>query len=200
MFDQLFWKLSAYDNVAFDLDGTLYMQEEYDMVIFEEYFKTRFSSELSKRYAKQLVSFKKSKGYGYRSVYDDFRIQNPHIDFSATDLLIFGRQKHVFNLSDKCVLKELLIRLKDNGKRLSLITNGWHIIQTNKINALRIKQVFDDIVILSPYSKYPMKPNPEIINHLDYKGKTVYIGDQKIDEEFAYNADIDFIKINLINV
>jgi len=197
IYNSILRDLDDYDNVAFDLDGTLYKQEEYDFLLYKSYFEKYYTPQIAQSLSLKLSSYKRKKGYGYKKLYDDFIEENPDVILDVKELVLFGRKVHKFDLKGKCELTDVLIKLKKLGKRLSLITNGWHQTQINKIRALGIKHYFDDIVILSPFSKFPMKPNPSVIASLNFKGKTVYLGDQDIDEEFAKNSKIDFRKIVL---
>lgn len=190
-------KLYEYRNIGFDLDGTLYEQSLYDESIYALYFQQYMDKESSLQEAKLLAEYKKQCGYGYKFVFDDYAKQHPGVIRSIAELVQFSRGEHNVCLAGQCLWSDALAMLHKLGKFVFLVTNGRVSVQQSKIRALNIENLFDKIVILDPSNLMPMKPCSDSFKSLNLEGKTVFLGDQPIDEEYARNCNIDFINFKI---
>ena len=195
--DAILPQLYDYHNIGFDLDGTLYEQSLYDESIYALYFQQYMCDECSLEEAKLLAEYKKQCGYGYKFVFDDYAKQHPGVIRSISELVRFSREEHNICLADQCPWSDALLRLHKMGKFVFLVTNGRISIQQSKIRALNIENLFDKIFILDPSGQMPMKPSPDSFVSLNLEGKTVFLGDQPIDGEYAKNCNIDFINVKI---
>src|SRR5690606_20317114 len=83
--------------------------------------------------------------------------------------------------------KEILLKIKETGYKLGLITDGRSITQRNKLKALEIEELFDKIIISEEFGS--TKP--------DERNFKAFLMDE-IDEYFyvADNPKKDFIVPN----
>lgn len=193
----IFNAIKNYDSIGFDLDNTLYNQTDYDYIIYKQFFIEKgYSGSQSNALGLALLNLKKEKGTNYPFLFDDFIAEND-FNFTKDELLSFYKFPPVINIEDKLLLRDILIRLKKMNKYLFLVTNGYFSTQYNKVLALNIYNYFDQIIVLSPEGELLLKPYSDIEGKLRNKGKTIYIGDQESDAEFAKNSGFDFYKIVL---
>ena len=123
-------------GVIFDLDDTLYSEKEY--------VKSGFKA----------VSDYLGGGYEDK-LWQYFEISKPAIDellkdlncetTKVTALKVYRRHKPEIHLYDG--VKEMLEKLSQRGIRTGIITDGRPEGQRNKIKALGLKQMVDDIII-----------------------------------------------------
>ena len=157
--------LKNIDAVIFDLDNTLYSEEEF----YFQYFKIF------------LVKF-------------DIKKQIFKIDILKNALLKIGKFNHINHdksykllISFKCKLKlfkgvsEILNFLKkDNKIKIGILTNGSAKIQKKKITNLKITKKVDEIIYASNFKKQkPFKYSfIEILKLLKANPKkTIFVGD-----------------------
>lgn len=183
---ELYEKLLKYKNILFDLDNTIYDQKEYDFYIYKKFLN-------DESLALKLIFFKEEKGYGYNTLFNDF-IKKEKLNINPDVMTGFYRN-FLPDISDIESIFEILKKLKDNGKKLYIISNGRRKNQIHKIRLLKIADFFEKIIILDPKEKIALKPSSEILELLKLNLKeTVYIGDNiGIDGGFAKNCGIDYL-------
>lgn len=163
--------ISNIDAVIFDLDDTLYSELDYVISGFKKISEDNYE-ELITAFNEGLQAidaiFPKEK----ESKLKEYREHNPNINLYPG-------------------VMEMLIRIKESGKKLGLITDGRPSGQKNKIKALGIDTVFDEIIITDELGgiecRKPCIKAYEIMKQkldVDYK-KMVYIGDNMQKDFFA---------------
>lgn len=95
-------------------------------------------------------------------------------------------------------IREVLLKLKNGGRRLIVVTTDNLEITSMCLEKLDIKDLFDKIY--TDDGKTPVKPNPQCI--FDYcqgegidKDKVIMVGDTMTDVNFAKNAGIRIISV-----
>jgi len=96
-------------------------------------------------------------------------------------------------------IKELLITLKEKGKKLAVATNAYRGSTIESLTHLNIYDVFDSIACYDDVLQG--KPQPDmlykLLDELDVKeDEAIFIGDGPRDEMAAKEANIDYIMVN----
>lgn len=165
--------------LVFDLDDTLYREEDFVYSAFQEtaiYLSYKHGADKDELY-RTMLDLLKSMGRG--RIFDEIcHIYN--INEDVNKLVEIYR-----NAAPKISLYEDAEHFLKYGKgkyRLGLITDGIYYVQWNKIKMLEIEKYFDAIIVTDDYGKDFWKPSTkpylkmaeELGVSLD---KMVYIGD-----------------------
>ncbi|WLR42659.1 HAD family hydrolase [Bacillus carboniphilus] len=173
--------------VLFDLDGTLLNRDEsVKCFITNQYDRfQKFLSHLSKEdYVARFIELDK-RGYVwkdkvYQKMVDEFNLQLSWEVFLEDYITMFKHHCHPFpNLFD------MLEKLKEKEIRLGMITNGKNPFQMDNIEALKIRDYFD--VILISEEEGIKKPNPDIFHRalkkLDVSShESMFVGDNPMND------------------
>jgi len=96
-------------------------------------------------------------------------------------------------------IQELLITLKDKGKKLAVATNAYRGSAIESLTHLQVYDLFDSIAC---YDDVPQgKPHPDmlykLLDILDVReDEAIFIGDGPRDEMAAKEADMDYIMVD----
>jgi len=193
--DEMLRSLNQYSDWIFDLDNTLYSQEEYDLVAFHnlEVYLLK-SGACAQGVADVLFREKRTKGPFdnnlFNRVFDQYGLR----DYTGIAIDYYRAADFEFYSSSK--MAEEIVRCSGSN-RLFLVTNGHVKIQNKKIRAIRGLSMFDGILICPHGEKNKLKPSRWGFDELDKKfslRKPVYVGDSnKIDGGFALNSGIEYI-------
>lgn len=165
--------LNGVEGVIFDMDDTLYSEKDY----------VRSGYAQIEKYLNQPEATEKLWCY--------FEQKQPAIDMYLTEigrpdlknecLKIYRNQMPEIQLYDG--VSQMLARLKAQGKKLGIITDGRVEGQKNKIAALGLKKLVDDIIITDALGGIEFrKPNEAAFRLMQEKWqlpfkKMIYIGD-----------------------
>lgn len=181
--------------VLFDLDGTL-LDRDTSVKKFVEDQHTRLSSVLShipkKLFAKRFIELEEN-GYVWKDkVYQKLAEELAVRRMPPGELL----DDYLTQFKHHCTpfpnLISMLDELKKKGYRLGLVTNGYGVFQYDTIQALKIKDYFDTILISEMEGL--RKPDPLVFERaaerLNVKTEEcMFVGDHpKNDVEAAKNA------------
>lgn len=170
--------------VLFDLDDTLYEEKQFVMSGFKA-----ISQYLSKEYNfNQEEIFKILKSdfeNGLRKKNFDILLEKLNLKEEGVDALVKIYREHLPTLS-LYPDAEVILRNFKNKFKLGLITDGYPIVQKNKISALNIKYYFN-IVILNDISGNRSKahtlPFEDAVRKLNVKpGDAIYVGDNPLKD------------------
>ena len=191
--------------IAFDLDNTLYNQDDFELFAFKEigdklsnlYGKTpnEYINHLKKLY----ISGVKSRTFDavmtsvHGKLPDDWeeamqRVILPTYRATSPNLKLFPEARI------------LLDTLKKKECRIALITNGNVLIQNRKIDLLGIRDYFDKIYISDSYSPPARKPDLRMFKSFleDFSilgEEAVYFGDNKDNDGSCMKLDIEFFHV-----
>lgn len=175
--------IDNFDVIIFDLDDTLYSEIDY--------VKSGFKFISDGKYDELINSFNK----GQKAIDVVFP--------SDKESKLRQYREHFPSISLYPGVKDMLLRIKQNNKKIGLITDGRPEGQRNKIKALEIEDLFDYIIITDelggieyrkpcPLSFQKMKERFDI----DYS-RMVYIGDNiNKDSISPKKLNISFIYFN----
>ena len=96
-------------------------------------------------------------------------------------------------------IKELLIALKEKGKKLAVATNAYRGSTIESLTHLNIYDIFDSIACYDDVLQG--KPHPDmlykLLDELDVKkDEAIFIGDGPRDEMAAKEANMDYIMVD----
>lgn len=193
-------KIKKYKILIFDLDNTIYDQNDYDYPAIRRVSKF-ISSKINldeKKIFKQLISMKEKN---LKNIFDNFLKKKKIVEPFLKKLVI-----RCVNLFQNYKCEELrmskslyndLNYLSDN-KILYLVTNGNTKRQKRKIKFLKIEKFFKKIYILDG-KKNELKPSIKNVKRMhsyiikNEKKNALFIGDnKKVDKNFAKNLGIEY--------
>lgn len=169
---------SEFKVILFDLDDTLYSEKDYVRSGFHQV--SSLFSERNEAEARLWTFFLESK--------------------PAIDCLLAERQIADTNFKERCLhayrfhspqiclypgVRKMLLRMREQKKKLGLITDGRPEGQHAKIDALKIRDVFDKIIVTDELGGTSFrKPNPKAFELMaEWFGVSFesmcYVGDNK---------------------
>lgn len=179
-------------GVIFDLDDTMYLEEEYVVSgyefvgqhIFEQTGETLKYDEWLIECARQ-----KKDGRTFNHLLSNFPALRERFD--VADLIKLYRE-HPPRLQLKDEWMEVLRDLKRRGVFLGVISDGELIGQRLKIKALRLEKLFDYIILTDTYGKEYWKPNSRAFEEMQAVSglsghSLVYIGDNVLKDFVSPN-------------
>jgi putative hydrolase of the HAD superfamily len=172
--------------VIFDLDDTLYSETDYvrsGLKAVSGVLEKKYN--LHGVYKKLIRLFELSKA----GVFDRF-LNGEGISFGADEIetlvQLYASHKPEINLYGDVF--HTLQSLKNTGYKTGLITDGRVVSQNNKIDALNIRNMFDEIIITDAIGDRFRKPHPKAFEimrdrlSVDYS-EMLYVGDNP-DKDF----------------
>jgi len=190
-----------YKAIIFDLDNTLYAEDEYITLAYREmgaYLEKEFNYKASD------VSFLL---WQIRRIYGDASVLNKFLQFAGLSdsddvlrKLIQIYQSVQGSLAVPALVQERLLELRKMNVPLGILTNGGVKTQENKLKLLNISHLFDHILISGTFSNRRLW-KPDIYGYALLAQKfscepaaVLFVGDNpKTDEMGARNAGMDFI-------
>jgi len=187
-------------SVVFDLDDTLYKEQDFVM----EGFKA-VSNYLGGKYnlSKQSIlnechTILETQGRGH--IFDSVCKKYGIVDENISNLVEVYRRctpRLKFYEDAEYILKKLMGKFK-----LGLITDGKSSVQWNKIQALNLKKYMDCIIVTDDYGKQYWKPNERAYTDIIKKfncipSECVYIGDNP-NKDFIGARKLGFNTIRII--
>lgn len=184
----------AYQLYIFDLDNTLYNEEDYLFGAYQAitaHFKNpdiySFLKNTFQKDGRQMLFNKMGQQFGL-----------PETALKeCLDLLRTFKPEQPLVVDEK--IKQLLKELKQKGKVLAILTNGNVVQQKNKVELLKnqLSNYFEIIVFANELEP---KPSPKGIEYIVNKTgvgmtDTLVIGDSETDKTAAVNAGVDFLHV-----
>ena len=203
-FKNLRLKINPYQILIFDLDNTIYDQNDYDFPAIKKVsiYLSRKINEKQNKIFEKLIKLKKKKNI---LIFNKF-LKNYNLSDHYSSNLIKQSIKIFQNYRCKELNRSVslypLLKSIHKKKKIYLVTNGNNTRQNNKIKFLKIRKFFRKIYILDGIRK-ELKPSiksVDYIQNLILKNglkNAVFIGDNKsLDRNFAKNLKITFINFN----
>ncbi len=179
--------------VVFDIDDTLYLERDFVHSGFKAV--ADFLSDKEEHLAKKIFefvwnSFKQgSRGNTFDLLFENF--PSCFSNISVQDLVRIYRE-HSPAIKVPEAMKELINSIKENNIFLGAISDGDYTSQTNKIAALGLKNLFDEIVLTDTWGKEFWKPHSRAFEFLENRfglnpDQILYIGDNPKKDFIAPN-------------
>lgn len=125
--------------IIFDLDDTLMYEIDYLKSAYKEIASTLDEKKANVLFDDMFSRYKKGE-----NVFEYLIVK--YQDYSKNQLLDIYRN-HVPNIVLNDDIREILLKIKNTGYKLGLITDGRSVTQRNKLKALDIANLFDKIII-----------------------------------------------------
>jgi putative hydrolase of the HAD superfamily len=175
-------------TVVFDLDDTLVKEIDYLKSAFKA-IAVKVDSTNDSLFNQML--------FWYQNKENVFQNIESHYGFSVNELKQQYRT-HVPDFIQYKGVSELLLRFKEKGCFIGLITDGYSLTQRNKLKALGIEELFDLIVISEEFgSEKPNENNYKVFHQFATK-EYYYIGDNTAKDFLAPNR-LGWISVCLLN-
>lgn len=178
--------------VVFDLDDTLYKEYYFLESAFNEISTLITEGNSGDIYAFMLNIYK-NNGDPFGEVIKEYRLN------LSKGYLISLYRRHVPSIELEKHTREFIVKLKNRGCIISVLTDGRSITQRNKLNALNIMDLLDDIIISEEFGS----SKPDIRNFKYFESKYVnhqktYIGDN-FSKDFITPNSLGWRTIGLID-
>lgn len=175
-------------TIVFDLDDTLVKEIDYLKSAFKA-IAVKVDSTNDSLFNQML--------FWYQNKENVFQNIESHYGFSVNELKQQYRT-HVPDFIQYKGVSELLLRFKEKGCFIGLITDGYSLTQRNKLKALGIEELFDLIVISEEFgSEKPNENNYKVFHQFATK-EYYYIGDNTAKDFLAPNR-LGWISVCLLN-
>ena len=175
-------------TVVFDLDDTLVKEIDYLKSAFKA-IAVKVDSTNDSLFNQML--------FWYQNKENVFQNIESLYGFSVNELKQQYRT-HVPDFIQYKGVSELLLRFKEKGCFIGLITDGYSLTQRNKLKALGIEELFDLIVISEEFgSEKPNENNYKVFHQLATKDY-YYIGDNTA-KDFLVPNRLGWISVCLLN-
>jgi putative hydrolase of the HAD superfamily len=182
--------------IIFDLDNTLYDETSYLQSIFTAFFKS---------YKKQDVP-----DDIMQKITPEFRCANADVLQGMLQLIQANTKQnhdeifqlychHQANINLTKAVKTLLVRFKEQGFKLGVLTNGVITVQRNKVNLLSITELVDVVVYARENGASFEKPHQQAFTRVCQQlnvdtEEAIMVGDNiKCDIEGALNAGLSVV-------
>lgn len=182
--------------IVFDLDDTLISEIDYIKSGFKYVSKIisdRYKLDNNEVYEVMRELFKESSKNVFNRVLDNFNIK-----YKKEEVLYLVKEyrEHKPNIEFYKDVIPTINKLRNNGYKLGIITDGYKETQNKKIDVLNCKTLFDEIIITDELGKEYWKPHERSYKLMSKKlnvdlSEMVYIGD---------NEAKDFVTANLLGV
>lgn len=184
--------------IGFDLDGTLYDEFEFINQVYSRIIdKCNLDKKIKDEVLVYMLEKWLEKGSSYPFIFLETKEKfNLGSDFENTSLNIFRNFNPKLKLSSR--LGFVLNKMKNDDKKLFLLTDGRELLQNKKIDCLNIRDYFDLIIIAQKNQKPSPYYGDVIKNYFKEYKKYIYIGDRERDKQFSKNSK--FIYINVVNL
>lgn len=191
--------------VGFDLDDTLYSHWDYEQILYKkiaeltadkfEFDEILIFAEMQKLFDKKAFD----KLFDNAIINAGYALPTGWDDFVVSIILPFYRNHkpaNVLTVYDWAL--PLFKKLRENGLKLVLITNGGETIQKNKIGMLNLPDEFDKVYISDEFNPPLRKPDTKIFQMVldDFNisaDEMIYVGDSPEKDAACENIGIKFI-------
>ena len=203
LINNLFSRLSNYPRVVFDLDGTLYDVRDYERPALNEIAKMLRNKSGLPLDGLEMIFWKNRESDRHnRKLFDSVLFKYKLPKHWIHDCIECWRNSSVEPLRTCPSLVNILLELRAIGIELSLVSNGDPLIQDKKIQALGMGNLFYKKIYCDPRIQECLKPEVwgwSMLEEWRMRYPTVYIGDDPIDEKFAFAGNADFISFTFKN-
>ena len=165
--------------ICFDLDDTLYKEINYLKSAYKEIAESVGHPEA----ADQMLDWYQSGENAFKKL-----IETYGLTVSIADLLKIYRE-HFPDIHLDEGVKEFLVRLKESGAKLGIISDGRSLTQRNKIKALGLEEFFYIEIISEEFgSEKPCLKNYQaVMDKFPERKVFVYVGDNTAKDFVAPN-------------
>jgi FMN phosphatase YigB (HAD superfamily) len=189
--------LEAARRIAFDLDGTLYDTRDFErpaLAAVAGWLREKAGHPLE-GLAQELWERREMERHR-PGLFDDLLVKHDLPVAWGAECLRRFHAHPADELQDADSLKDFLLELRAAGRRLALVSNGPGELQKRKCASLGFDGIFDECIYCDPSRPERQKPSPWAWSRLEaWRGalRTIYVGDDSIDAEFAKSGGAGFV-------
>lgn len=133
--------------IIFDLDDTLYNERDYVKSGYQEVAKYLVQNVVNEKCCQQQIADELYKYFEEgKPAFDTWLLKNG-IDSCVKEKCIQIYREHMPNIQLATCHKTLLLKLRNEGKQIGIITDGRGQGQRNKIQALGLYELVDEVII-----------------------------------------------------
>lgn len=176
-------KMHKHELIIFDLDDTLYKEIDFLKSAYKK-IASFINLEREKNIYTFMMRVYQNRGDALAEVINKFQ---PNV---TKEYLLDMYRCHIPDITLEKGVKEFIGALKANEVKMGLITDGRSITQRNKLKALGIEDMFDDVIISEEFGS--TKPNIKNFKYFEHGYKDyskTYIAD---------NFNKDFVSPNAL--
>ena len=182
--------------VVFDLDDTLISERQYiesGFKVVSKFIGDKYNLDNDIVFECMNMLFEESSKEVFNRVLDSFKIK-----YSKEELLYLIKvyREHTPEIEFFDDVIPTLEMLREKGMKLGIITDGYKETQSRKIEVLKCKELFDEIIITDEFGREFWKPHEKsyklIAERLGVKlNEMIYVGD---------NVAKDFVTANELGI
>lgn len=186
--------------VVFDLDDTLYLEIDYVYSGFSAvanylHSMTNIESDDILNFMKE--AFRQDSSFVFDRTLRHFKLQ--HLDVQN---LIAHYRHHQPKISIQTTTFQLLSELRQKVK-LAIVSDGYLIVQKNKIASLDLSTLFDSIVLTDQWGQDFWKPHRKAFDYLmesfNLKSEEIlYVGDNP-SKDFIFGKTVGIYTVQLLS-
>lgn len=197
---------SSFSLCIFDLDNTIYQEEDYLFQGYHsiaEYFSKTDSSHNTTELFLMLKNIYQKEGRDklFNKFLKTINVDDSHIPICLHILRTFDPKNKLFIYSN---VKNLLSNLINQEKTIYVLTNGNPLQQKNKIRNIDWDGLDKSIhfVLADEIEPKPSAAGVEYILNISgiKRSKTIMIGDSETDQKCAVNSAIPFLNVKNLSL
>lgn len=196
-FERLTDALEDVRRIAFDLDGTLYDTRDFErpaLAAVAGWLREKTGDPLM-GLAEELWERREMERHR-PGLFDDLLAKhNLPVAWGAECLRRFHAHPGE-ELKEADSLKNYVFHLRASGRGVALVSNGPDALQRRKCRSLGFDDIFDECIYCDPEWPGRQKPSSWAWSQLEaWRGslRTIYVGDDPIDHQFAKSGGADFV-------
>ena len=201
LIESLVEQLMSFDEIIFDLDNTIYPQQDYDRGAFEDITKVlRTECVLPlPDFAEDLLAFKEIKGNKYNRLFNDV-LSKYQLPETLLPIMLAHYANHDGRYINQAHSLVPIIKSQLSHKKIFIVTNGLVQVQTTKVNRLGLNQWLT-VVICSATKPEQLKPSRYAFDEITKQhacSNPVMVGDDlSTDGLFAQAVNIPFLHFDI---
>jgi putative hydrolase of the HAD superfamily len=179
---------------VFDLDDTLYPEIDYLKSAYW-FIAEGIKTDNTKALSDEMVKIYLSGGNAFKFLLEKY----PEKIVSCEKLLYLYRN-HIPAITLREGVLQMFKEIKKRGGRIGIITDGRSISQRNKIKALGIDSVIDELVISEEFGSE--KPSPDLFEYFmvnNPESRFCYFGDNII-KDFISPKKLGWVCIGVLDI
>ncbi|CUO64635.1 HAD family hydrolase [Clostridium disporicum] len=187
--------------VVFDLDDTLISERQYiesGFKVVSKFIGDKYNLDNDIVFECMNMLFEESSKEVFNRVLDSFKIK-----YSKEELLYLIKvyREHTPEIEFFDDVIPTLEMLREKGMKLGIITDGYKETQSRKIEVLKCKELFDEIIITDEFGREFWKPHEKsyksIAERLGVKlNEMIYVGDN-VAKDFVTANELGIATINV---
>lgn len=201
--DELLLVCSGADRAVFDLDGTVYDARDFERPALGSVVDwLRSASGMRLEGLEGALCKRREESRDQPGLFDDLLTEWGLPKDWGPECARRFHGYHGGELAGSTSLRAMMVELRARGVRLALVSNGYPELQQRKVGLLGLTGVLDVCVYCDPKEPQKLKPSPWAWSQLEpwrAGGRTIFIGDGTVDEEFASSGGVPFTHFSFRN-